>query len=123
MSTGGEVVNAQVCKTCIRGFDSRPVLQSLSIGISIVNLTAIPCRIDKKPAQARAGWKEKNGIDAEGAIANPVDRRRLCARVGTAGSFERSDSEGGPGTPSGYGDLVDGQFRLADQVGRPAVRY
>ncbi len=27
MSTGGEVANAQVCKTCIRGFDSRPVLQ------------------------------------------------------------------------------------------------
>jgi hypothetical protein len=27
MSTGGEVANAQVCKTCIRGFESRPVLQ------------------------------------------------------------------------------------------------
>jgi hypothetical protein len=26
-STGGEVANAQVCKTCIRGFESRPVLQ------------------------------------------------------------------------------------------------
>jgi hypothetical protein len=26
-STGGEVANARVCKTCIRGFDSRPVLQ------------------------------------------------------------------------------------------------
>lgn len=26
--TGGEVANAQVCKTCIRGFNSRPVLQS-----------------------------------------------------------------------------------------------
>ena len=25
--TGGEVVNAQVCKTCMRGFNSRPVLQ------------------------------------------------------------------------------------------------
>lgn len=25
--TGGEVANARVCKTCIRGFDSRPVLQ------------------------------------------------------------------------------------------------
>lgn len=25
--TGGEVANAQVCKTCIRGFNSRPVLQ------------------------------------------------------------------------------------------------
>src|SRR6185437_6574681 len=121
MSTGDEVVNAQVCKTCIRGFDSRPVLQSLSIGISIVKLAAIPCKIDKKPA--RAGWKEKNGIDAEGAIANPVDRRRLCARVGAAESFERSDSERNPGPPSGDGDLVDGQFRLADQVGRPAVRY
>jgi hypothetical protein len=24
---GGEVVNARVCKTCIRGFDSRPALQ------------------------------------------------------------------------------------------------
>jgi hypothetical protein len=24
---GGEVANAQVCKTCIRGFDSRPALQ------------------------------------------------------------------------------------------------
>ncbi len=23
---GGEVVNAQVCKTCIRGFDPRPAL-------------------------------------------------------------------------------------------------
>ncbi len=27
--TGGEVVNARVCKTRTRGFDSRPVLQSL----------------------------------------------------------------------------------------------
>ena len=27
-STGGEVANAQVCKTCIRGFDPRPVLQN-----------------------------------------------------------------------------------------------
>jgi hypothetical protein len=24
---GGEVANARVCKTCIRGFDSRPALQ------------------------------------------------------------------------------------------------
>ncbi len=24
---GGEAVNAQVCKTCIRGFNSRPALQ------------------------------------------------------------------------------------------------
>ena|SRR6266481_8898506 len=27
VGTGGEVANAQVCKTCIRGFKSRPVLQ------------------------------------------------------------------------------------------------
>jgi hypothetical protein len=27
MGAGGEVANAQVCKTCIRGFDSRPALQ------------------------------------------------------------------------------------------------
>ena len=26
-STGGEAANAQVCKTCIRGFETRPVLQ------------------------------------------------------------------------------------------------
>ncbi len=30
MSTGGEVANALVCKTSIRGFNSRPVLQSSS---------------------------------------------------------------------------------------------
>ena len=29
MSTGGEVANALVCKTSIRGFNSRPVLQSI----------------------------------------------------------------------------------------------
>jgi hypothetical protein len=28
MSTGGEVANALVCKTSIRGFNSRPVLQN-----------------------------------------------------------------------------------------------
>jgi hypothetical protein len=28
MSTGGEVANALVCKTSIRGFNSRPVLHS-----------------------------------------------------------------------------------------------
>ncbi len=28
MSAGGEAVNAQVCKTCIRGFNSRPALQT-----------------------------------------------------------------------------------------------
>jgi len=27
ISAGGEAVNAQVCKTCIRGFNSRPALQ------------------------------------------------------------------------------------------------
>lgn len=27
-STGGEVVNALVCKTSMRGFDSRPVLHN-----------------------------------------------------------------------------------------------
>ncbi len=27
MGTGGEVANALVCKTSIRGFNSRPVLQ------------------------------------------------------------------------------------------------
>ena len=27
MSTGGEVANALVCKTSMRGFDPRPVLQ------------------------------------------------------------------------------------------------
>jgi hypothetical protein len=26
-SAGGEAANAQVCKTCIRGFNSRPALQ------------------------------------------------------------------------------------------------
>ncbi len=31
MSTGGEVANALVCKTSIRGFNSRPVLQKLMI--------------------------------------------------------------------------------------------
>ncbi len=34
---GGEAVNAQVCKTCIRGFDSRPVLQ---IFCSVTGLSA-----------------------------------------------------------------------------------
>ena len=29
-SAGGEVANAQVCKTCIRGFDSRPALQNFN---------------------------------------------------------------------------------------------
>jgi hypothetical protein len=29
MRAGGEVANAQVCKTCIRGFDPRPALQLL----------------------------------------------------------------------------------------------
>ncbi len=28
MSTGGEVANALVCKTSMRGFDPRPVLQT-----------------------------------------------------------------------------------------------
>jgi hypothetical protein len=30
MSTGGEVANALVCKTSIRGFNSRPVLQTFT---------------------------------------------------------------------------------------------
>ena len=29
-STGGEAANAQVCKTCIRGFNSRPALQIMN---------------------------------------------------------------------------------------------
>jgi hypothetical protein len=39
MSTGGEVANALVCKTSIRGFNSRPVLQEL---IEFNLLAAIP---------------------------------------------------------------------------------
>ena len=35
MGTGGEVANALVCKTSIRGFDSRPVLQFLSISLKL----------------------------------------------------------------------------------------
>lgn len=31
MSTGGEVANALVCKTSIRGFNSRPVLQYIQL--------------------------------------------------------------------------------------------
>jgi hypothetical protein len=31
MRAGGEVANARVCKTCIRGFNSRPALQ-VSVG-------------------------------------------------------------------------------------------
>ena len=31
MSTGGEVANALVCKTSIRGFNSRPVLQIFGV--------------------------------------------------------------------------------------------
>jgi hypothetical protein len=34
MSTGGEVANALVCKTSIRGFNSLPVLQSSPSGHS-----------------------------------------------------------------------------------------
>jgi hypothetical protein len=30
MGTGGEVANALVCKTSIRGFNSRPVLHTFS---------------------------------------------------------------------------------------------
>lgn len=30
MSTGGEVANALVCKTSIRGFNSRPVLHKFN---------------------------------------------------------------------------------------------
>ena len=30
MSTGGEVANALVCKTSIRGFNSRPVLHTFN---------------------------------------------------------------------------------------------
>ena len=29
-SAGGEAVNAQVCKTCNRGFNSRPALQIIN---------------------------------------------------------------------------------------------
>jgi hypothetical protein len=32
-SAGGEAANAQVCKTCIRGFNSRPALQKLVVSI------------------------------------------------------------------------------------------
>ncbi len=35
MSTGGEVANALVCKTSIRGFNSRPVLHTAMILTSI----------------------------------------------------------------------------------------
>jgi hypothetical protein len=33
MSTGGEVANALVCKTSIRGFDPHPVLQNICLAL------------------------------------------------------------------------------------------
>jgi hypothetical protein len=41
MSTGGEVANALVCKTSIRGFNSRPVLQNMQ---SPITLQATICK-------------------------------------------------------------------------------
>jgi glucose/arabinose dehydrogenase len=45
MSTGGEVANALVCKTSIRGFNSRPVLQTIrmpKIAAMFVYLAVLP---------------------------------------------------------------------------------
>jgi hypothetical protein len=39
MSTGGEVANALVCKTSIRGFNSRPVLQKINDLDVLIDLT------------------------------------------------------------------------------------
>jgi hypothetical protein len=36
MSTGGEVANALVCKTSIRGFNSRPVLHTILQAMYVV---------------------------------------------------------------------------------------
>jgi hypothetical protein len=40
--TGGEVVNAQVCKTCTRGFNSRPVLQQFFLFLAEIPLKKKP---------------------------------------------------------------------------------
>jgi SAM-dependent methyltransferase len=37
MSTGGEVANALVCKTSIRGFNSLPVLQTTVVSVGVTN--------------------------------------------------------------------------------------
>ena len=37
MSTGGEVANALVCKTSIRGFNSLPVLHKIRVQTAFVN--------------------------------------------------------------------------------------
>lgn len=41
MSTGGEVANALVCKTSIRGFNSRPVLQSFNCLVGELRLAVL----------------------------------------------------------------------------------
>jgi hypothetical protein len=42
MSTGGEVANALVCKTSIRGFNSRPVLHKVNISGVLLPTGATP---------------------------------------------------------------------------------
>ena len=37
MSTGGEVANALVCKTSIRGFNSLPVLQTTIVSVEVTD--------------------------------------------------------------------------------------
>ena len=62
MSTGGEVANALVCKISIRGFNSRPVLQTMSdlkrFRVSRINFLQAKirsCAWQLRAAQRRAG--------------------------------------------------------------------
>jgi hypothetical protein len=58
MSTGGEVANALVCKTSIRGFNSRPVLQILFDYFSAIRclqsfVSLIEQRVCQEPHRVR----------------------------------------------------------------------
>jgi hypothetical protein len=46
MSTGGEVANALVCKTSIRGFNSRPVLHTIDSLLFCMCAVNLPKRYD-----------------------------------------------------------------------------
>jgi hypothetical protein len=64
MSTGGEVANALVCKTSIRGFNSLPVLQRIN-GVSSSAFAVIPAT---NPHSAKTGQHSKSFLSPRAGI-------------------------------------------------------
>ena len=89
MSTGGEVANALVCKTSIRGFNSRPVLHNFMDSLRSENFCQ-PAITHNKMGCPRLRVNEALGLKWEDI---DTERQTVTTRRGTSQFDRRNEND------------------------------